>query len=191
MKEIRIHGRGGQGVVAASEILAIAFFNDGKNVQAFPNFGVERSGAPIMSFVRFSDEEILSREHVYSPDILIIQDDTLIDKVDIFFGIKNDSIILINSKDSVENIFLKLKELKKIPSGFKIENIFVADATSIALEIFGRNIVNTAMLGLLSRVPNVLKLESALKAIKEKFSDKRKDVVEKNIEAIKRVYKLK
>lgn len=190
MKEIRIHGRGGQGVVTASEILAIAFFKEGKNVQAFPNFGVERSGAPIMSFVRFSDKEITSREHVYNPDILIIQDDTLIDTSDIFFGIKKDSVLLINSKDSIDDIFLKLKESKKIPSAFKKDNIFVTDATSVAFDVFGKNIVNTAMLGLLSKALDVLSLDSALKAIKEKFADKSKAIIDKNLDVIKKVYKL-
>ncbi|PKM91098.1 pyruvate ferredoxin oxidoreductase [Candidatus Falkowbacteria bacterium HGW-Falkowbacteria-1] len=188
MIEIRIHGRGGQGVVVASEILAIAFFKDGKESQAFPHFGVERSGAPIQSFVRVSEEKILTREHVYSPDILIIQDDSLIGKADVFFGLKESSKIFFNSKESVENIFLKIEKLKQLPVNFKKENILTVDATKIALEVFGKNIVNTAMLGALAKFPGLLKIDSAISAIEEKFFDKGKDVVEKNILVIKKVY---
>lgn len=188
MIEIRIHGRGGQGVVAASEILAIAFFKDGKESQAFPYFGVERSGAPIQSFVRVSEEKILTREHVYSPDILIIQDDSLIGRENIFFGLKEGGKIFLNSKESARDMFLKIKKLKQLPANFKEENISTINATKVALEVFGRNIVNTAMLGSLAKSPGLLKIDSAISAIKEKFSDKSVDIIEKNILVIKKIY---
>jgi pyruvate ferredoxin oxidoreductase gamma subunit len=191
MLEIRIHGRGGQGVVAASEILAIAFFKDGKKSQAFPNFGVERSGAPIQSFVRVSDEEILSREHVYRPDILIIQDDSLIGRANIFAGIKKETIIVVNSKESMDKLFLKIEKEKVLPKNFKKNNLILVDASSIALEIFKKNIVNTSILGALAKVPNLISLKSIILAIEEKFADKDKDVIEKNILAIKKTYNLK
>lgn len=191
MLEIRIHGRGGQGVVAASEILAIAFFKDGKKSQAFPNFGVERSGAPIQSFVRVSDEEILSREHVYRPDILIIQDDSLIGRANIFAGIKKETIIVVNSKESMDKLFLKIEKEKVLPKNFKKNNLILVDASSIALEIFKKNIVNTSILGALAKVPNLISLKSIILAIEEKFADKDKDIIEKNILAIKKTYNLK
>lgn len=191
MLEIRIHGRGGQGVVAASEILAIAFFKDGKKSQAFPNFGVERSGAPIQSFVRVSDEEILSREHVYRPDILIIQDDSLIGRANIFAGIKKETIIVVNSKESADKLFLKIEKEKVLPKNFKKNNLILVDASSIALEIFKKNIVNTSILGALAKVPSLISLKSIILAIEEKFADKDKDIIEKNILAIKKTYNLK
>lgn len=185
-KEIRIHGRGGQGVVAMAEILAIAFFNDGKNSQAFPNFGVERSGAPIQSFVRVSSDEILTRQHIYNPDILIILDDSLLDLAEIFSGIKKDTQIIINSVKSIPEIFQEIKKIKKMPVGFKLNNIFVLDASKIALEIFGKNMVNTTMLGALSKIPGLLNVEGSIKAVKEKFIEKGKEIVDKNILAIKK-----
>ncbi len=191
MLEIRIHGRGGQGVVAASEILAIAFFKDGKKSQAFPNFGVERSGAPIQSFVRVSQQEILSREHIYNPDILIIQDDSLIGKTNVFLGIKKESKIVINSKEKIDSLFLKIEKEKVLPIGFKKDNILIVDASQVALEIFNKNIVNTSILGALAKIPNLISLDSLVLAIKEKFSEKSSDLIEKNILAIKKVYNLK
>ncbi|HNV12836.1 MAG TPA: 2-oxoacid:acceptor oxidoreductase family protein [bacterium] len=191
MIEIRIHGRGGQGVVAASELLAIAFFKDGKKSQAFPNFGVERSGAPIQSFVRVSDKDILSRDHVYNPDILIIQDDSLIGKSNIFSGIKKSTLIIINSKEKLNNLFIKIKKEKDLPKNFSEKNILVVDASKVALEIFKKNIVNTAILGTLAKVPNLLNLKSIFLAVEEKFQDKGREIIEKNILAIEHTYNLK
>jgi len=183
-QQIRIHGRGGQGVVAMAEMLATAFFIDGYQVQAFPNFGVERSGAPIQSFVRISAQEILTREHVYKPDLLLILDFSLIGRDDSFSGIKNSTTIVINSNLTSVEIFQKIKVVAKLPDGFKSSNIIVIDATKIALNIFGKNIVNTVILGVLTKIPGLLKLTSAQQAIIEKFSDKGEDIVKKNILAI-------
>lgn len=191
MIEIRIHGRGGQGVVAASELLAIAFFKDGKKSQAFPNFGVERSGAPIQSFVRVSDKDILSRDHVYNPDILIIQDDSLIGKSNVFSGIKKSTLIIINSKEKLNNLFVKIKKEKDLPKNFSEKNILIVDASKVALEIFKKNIVNTAILGTLAKIPNLLNLKAIFLAVEEKFQDKGKDIIEKNILAIEHTYNLK
>lgn len=191
MIEIRIHGRGGQGVVAASELLAIAFFKDGKKSQAFPNFGVERSGAPIQSFVRVSDKDILSRDHVYNPDILIIQDDSLIGKSNVFSGIKKSTLIIINSKEKLNNLFVKIKKEKDLPKNFSKKNILIVDASKVALEIFKKNIVNTAILGTLAKVPNLLNLKAIFLAVEEKFQDKGRDIIEKNILAIEHTYNLK
>ncbi len=191
MIEIRIHGRGGQGVVAASELLAIAFFKDGKKSQAFPNFGVERSGAPIQSFVRVSDKDILSRDHVYNPDILIIQDDSLIGKSNVFSGIKKSTLIIINSKEKLNNLFVKIKKEKDLPKNFSEKNILIVDASKVALEIFKKNIVNTAILGTLAKIPNLLNLKAIFLAVEEKFQDKGREIIEKNILAIEHTYNLK
>lgn len=187
MIQIRIHGRGGQGVVAMAEILAIAFFNNGQNAQAFPHFGVERSGAPIQSFVRVSQQKIFSREHVYEPDILIILDDSLLGKADLFSGIKAHTKVIINSKEAAKDLLNKFKKISKIPSGFSEKNIFAKDATSLALEIFAKNMVNTAMLGFLCQVPGLIKKEAAISAVKEKFANKGADIIEKNILIINRI----
>lgn len=188
-QQIRIHGRGGQGVVAMAEILAIAFFNDGKIAQAFPHFGVERSGAPIQSFVRVSNQEILTREHIYNPDILIILDFSLIGKADVFSGVKNNTKIIINSSKKAEEIFSQIKNDQN-NKNIRKENIFSFDATSVALEFFGKNMVNTIMLGVLSLVPEMLKFDSAILAVKEKFSEKGADIVNKNILAMKKIIKI-
>lgn len=188
-QQIRIHGRGGQGVVAMAEMLAIAFFADGYQVQAFPNFGVERSGAPIQSYVRISRKDILTREHIYEPDILLILDSTLIGKANIFSGVKKTTKIIINTNLNLSELIESIKIKTKLPKEFDFKNIISIDATNIALNIFGKNIVNTAMLGSLVNIPGLLKLESAKIAIKKKFSDKGNDIVEKNIKAVNQAIK--
>jgi pyruvate ferredoxin oxidoreductase gamma subunit len=107
MKEIRIHGRGGQGSVTAAELLAIAAFEDGLYSQAFPAFGVERRGAPVMAFVRLSDHTIRLRSQVYDPDYVIVQDATLIETVDVAGGLKADGTIIINTEHNPEDLHLQ------------------------------------------------------------------------------------
>ncbi|MFA6995324.1 MAG: 2-oxoacid:acceptor oxidoreductase family protein [Patescibacteria group bacterium] len=177
METIRIHGRGGQGVVTAAELIAIAAFYDGHEAQAFPNFGVERSGAPIQSFARIDSRPIITREQVYEPTVLIIQDSTLIDTVDVFNGINKNTKIIINSpKNRWPNLKLKSK------------NLYFSPATEIALKILGRNIVNTVILGAVVKYTGLISLESLKKAVSEKFKDKGEEVIKKNIEAIKMIY---
>jgi pyruvate ferredoxin oxidoreductase gamma subunit len=178
MEQIRIHGRGGQGVVTAAELLAIAAFYDGKEAQAFPNFGVERSGAPIQAFARISKEKIIIREQVYNPSVLIIQDATLIDSVDVFQGINANTKIIINApKNRWPNLKIKSKHL------------YFSPATEIALEIIGKNIVNTVILGAFAKFTGLVSLVSLEKAIKEKFADKKEEIIEKNLVALRRAYK--
>ncbi len=126
MKEIRIHGRGGQGAVTASEVLAIAAFHDGKYCQAFPSFGVERRGAPVEAFTRISDKPINIREHVYEPDYVIVLDPTLLANVDVARGVKDDGIIIINSNKPASEFKLDTKA--------RVETI---DMTAAAMEIIG------------------------------------------------------
>ena len=177
MEQVRIHGRGGQGVVTAAELIAIAAFHEGKHAQAFPNFGVERSGAPIQSYARISDQEIITHEQIYEPSVLIIQDATLIGHVDVFSGAdKNTTIIINGAKDNYSDLKLKTKK------------IYFTPATEIALEIFGKNIVNTIILGAFSKYTKLISLSSLEKAIKEKFKDKGEEIIKKNIQAIKKIY---
>lgn len=181
MDQVRIHGRGGQGVVTASELIAIAAFYEGKQTQAFPHFGVERSGAPIRSYARISNEPILTRERVYNPSILIIQDHTLItEDPDITEGIDKNTYIIINAPTGY-----KLE--KKLPS----QRIYFSPATEIALSIFKKNIVNTVILGALAKHTGLISLDSLKKAITEKFKDKGKDIITKNIKAVTLAYNQK
>ncbi len=189
MEQIRIHGRGGQGVVAMAEILAIAFHNNGQVAQAFPHFGVERSGAPIQSFVRISNQEISTREHVYEPDFLIILDDSLIGRTDLFVGLKKGTKIIINSSLELNELARKINQESKIK--VDIKNIFPVEASEIALEIFGKNMVNTIMLGALTNIPGLIKIDSVKKAVQEKFSEKGLEIIEKNFLAIDRIIKNK
>lgn len=177
MEQIRVHGRGGQGVVTAAELIAIAAYNSGKYSQAFPNFGVERSGAPIQSYARISDSEIITHEQIYKPTVLIIQDASLIGHVNIFDGHDKNTIIIINAnKKDYPNLKLKTKK------------IYFTPATETALEIFGKNIVNTIILGAFARYTGLISLESLEKAVKEKFKDKGEEIIKKNISAIEKIY---
>ncbi|MEI6529551.1 MAG: 2-oxoacid:acceptor oxidoreductase family protein [Candidatus Falkowbacteria bacterium] len=177
MEQIRVHGRGGQGVVTAAELIALAAFYEGYESQAFPSFGVERTGAPIQSFARISKKPIITREQIYEPTILIIQDATLLDSVDVFSGCTKDTIIIINS---AENRWPKLTA--------KYKKLYFTAATEIALEIFGKNIVNTVILGAFAKHTNLVGLESLKKAIATKFKDKGEDMIKKNIQAITKDY---
>jgi pyruvate ferredoxin oxidoreductase gamma subunit len=180
MEQIRIHGRGGQGVVTAAELIAIAAFYDGKEAAAFPNFGVERTGAPIQAFARIGATPIITREQVYEPTILIIQDATLIQTVDIFYGTTKKTTVIINAKTN------KWSELTK-----RFPKLYFTAATEIALEIFGKNIVNTVILGALAKHTGVISLNSLKKAITEKFKDKDLSIIAKNILAVTKDYEEK
>lgn len=160
MIEIRFHGRGGQGAVTAAEILAKAAFEDGKFSQAFPFFGVERRGAPVMAFTRIDDKPIQIRYQVQNPDYVVVLDDGLLDVVNVFSGIKNDSSIIINTN--------KEESLEKN----KDKEIYNIDATGIALENLGVPIVNTIMLGSFAKKSGEVSLGSIIKVIKETFPGK-------------------
>jgi pyruvate ferredoxin oxidoreductase gamma subunit len=177
MEQIRIHGRGGQGVVTAAELIARAAFYEGREAVAFPNFGVERTGAPIQSYVRISDEEILTREQIYAPTVLVIQDATLLSNPAIFIGADKDTRIIINAEAG--------RDLK-LP--FTTKNVWFAPATAVALKIFGKNIVNTIILGALAKHTGLISLASLEKAIRDKFADKGEEIINKNIAAIKIIY---
>jgi pyruvate ferredoxin oxidoreductase gamma subunit len=165
--QIRIHGRGGQGVVTAAELLSVAAFLDGKHSQAFPSFGSERTGAPVVSFCRISTEKIRLREPIQEPDVILIQDPTLLHSVDVFAGAKHDGVLLINTKKTFTELgideFVKGKELSK--------NLIVP-ASEIAMKFIGRPLPNAALLGGLSAATGIVRIESVLNAIDERFPSK-------------------
>lgn len=158
LKEIRIHGRGGQGAVTSSQVLAIAAFFDEKKSQAFPYFGVERTGAPVEAFARISKEKIFVRQHVYEPDFVLVLDSSLVNVVDVTKGLKKNGFIIVNSNKSQEEIGLK---------GFRVHCI---DITKITLEIIGKPFVNIAALGAFAGLSKEISLEALGKAIDQRFS---------------------
>ena len=174
MKEIRLHGRGGQGSVTAAEIIAVAAFEDRRFSQAFPAFGVERRGAPVMAFARIADQPIRIRSQIYEPDYVIVQDVTLLDVVDVAGGLKESGKIIINTDRSPEALKLKTEA-----------EIITIDATKIAMEILKRPIVNTTMLGAFCGASQEVSLESLNKAISERFKG---ELGKKNLLAIKTAY---
>jgi 2-oxoacid:acceptor oxidoreductase gamma subunit (pyruvate/2-ketoisovalerate family) len=161
MRELRIHGRGGQGAVIASKVLAAALFQDGKSVQSFPAFGVERRGAPVVAFLRFDNDTIRLRCEITAPDDLIVLDPTLIEAVNVATGLKEGGLILINSDREPES-YGELAQRY---------NLATVDASAIArrhgLGSRTQPIVNTAILGAFARVSGMVKLESVLRAIVE------------------------
>jgi pyruvate ferredoxin oxidoreductase gamma subunit len=174
VKEVRIHGRGGQGSVTAAELLAVAAFEDGKFSQAFPAFGVERRGAPVMAFARISDRPIRLRSQIYEPDYVVVQDVTLLDVVNVASGLKPDGKIIINTDRPKDGLALDTKA-----------EVMAIDATKIAMEILGRPIVNTTMIGAFCGASKEISLESISKAISERFKG---DLGKKNLLAIKTAY---
>ncbi len=174
MKEVRIHGRGGQGSVTAAELLAIAAFEDGKYSQAFPFFGVERRGAPVTAFTRLSDEKIRLRSQIYEPDYVIVQDATLISAVDVTAGLKPGGIVIVNTEKSADEI--------AIDTQIDVRTI---DATGIALEIIGRPIVNTTLLGAFAGATGEISIESINKSVLARFPGK---VGELNVQAAEKAF---
>lgn len=182
MFEIRVHGRGGQGVVTAAEMLSVAAFEEGRHAQAFPSFGSERTGAPVVAFCRISDKEIRLREPVMEPDAIIVQDPTLLHQIDVFAGLKQDGYVLLNSHHSLET--LGLGELVKQR---RSERFCTLPATELGLKHVGRPIPNVPLLAGFAALSGTIKLESVIKAINEKFSGK---VALGNIAAAEEAYLL-
>ena len=165
MFQIRIHGRGGQGVVTAAEILSIAAFREGRHAQAFPSFGSERTGAPVVAYCRVSNDEIRLREPILQPDALIIQDPTLLHQVDLFAGLAQDGYILINTSRSFEEL-----GVSEFVRGFRRERLCTVPATEIALKHIGRPVPNAALLGGFIALADVVSIDSLAEAIRSKFS---------------------
>jgi pyruvate ferredoxin oxidoreductase alpha subunit len=167
MFEIRIHGRGGQGVVTAAELLSAAAFAGGHHAQAFPSFGSERTGAPVVSFCRIDDRPIRSREPVMHPDVLIIQDPTLLHQVDVFEGAGAGVLLLINSARPAADL-----DIEEFTSTLRPDAVHTVPATEIALQHVGRSVPNAALLGGFAALSGVVTIDAVEAAIRERFSGK-------------------
>ncbi|NPA74568.1 MAG: pyruvate ferredoxin oxidoreductase subunit gamma [Euryarchaeota archaeon] len=178
MIEIRFHGRGGQGSVIASKILAKAFFMEGKYVSAFPYFGVERRGAPVTAFTRVDNQPVRAKYQIYEPDYVIVLDPSLLKAVNVLKGIKKDGTVLINTIHSPD-------EIRKT---VKFDRVATVDATSIAIShrlgSQAAPIVNTAILGAFAKVSGLVKIETVMDAIREAAPAKQ----EENAQAAKDAY---
>jgi pyruvate ferredoxin oxidoreductase gamma subunit len=178
--ELCWHGRGGQGVVTANEILAETAIREGKYVKAFPEFGPERMGAPIRAFTRISENPIRVHSQVYTPDIVIVMDGTLVGKVDITKGLGKDGIVLANYPGTSEELKAALKTESKC---------YTLNATKISIEEIGKPVANTAMLGALTKISPIVSYNALEDQITAKFTGKLSDkVIVKNLAALKRAY---
>jgi pyruvate ferredoxin oxidoreductase gamma subunit len=168
LRELRIHGRGGQGSVTAAELIAAAAFEGSVFAQAFPAFGVERRGAPVQAFVRFDDKTIRLRSQVYEPDYIIVQDSTLIKDVNVFMGVKKGGIVIVNTEKKPDFT---------VPDSVKLITI---DATSIALKAIGLPITNTSLMGAFAAATGEIQFSALEKALNHRFP---KELAKKNIAA--------
>ncbi len=175
MLQIRIHGRGGQGVVTAAELLSVAAFEQGRHAQAFPSFGSERTGAPVVAFCRIDEHEIRLREPILAPDVLIVQDPTLLHQVDVFQGLHDDGYVLINSKRSFDAL-----GLGEIARRYRRERLITVPATEIALKHLGRPLPNAVLLGGFAALSGLVSLAAVAHAIRDRFVGK---VAEGNVAA--------
>jgi len=162
--EVRIHGRGGQGVVTAAEMLSVAAFREGKYSQAFPTFGSERMGAPVVSFCRWDNKAIRLREPIIAPNALITQDASVIGHSNPFDGFDESGFLLVNSNRTFDEL-----GLDKILTHYSPERHWVVPASAVALKHVGRPLPNACLLGAFVAVTQWLKLESVIAAIYEKF----------------------
>lgn len=176
MIEIRIHGRGGQGSVTAAELLAVAAFDDGREAQAFPAFGVERRGAPVLAFCRIDSAPIRIRSQIYEPDYVIVQDPTLMETVDVLAGLKPGGTVLINSERPASELKLATKA-----------KVVTFPATQIALEALGRPIMNTAIMGAFSGISGEISFEAIERSIRHRFPG---ELGDKNVQAARKAYEL-
>lgn len=175
--EVRWHGRGGQGAWTASELLARAAILEGKYIQSFPEFGPERMGAPVTAFTRISTKQIRMHCAVYNPDVVAVLDPTLLKTVPVTEGLSEEGRIIINTKENP-------KEIRKILNTTR-GKVYTVPATDIAIKFLGSPITNTAMLGAVARVTEIISLQSLERIVSGRF---RKDLAEKNFAVIKEAY---
>ena len=164
MLQIRIHGRGGQGVVTAAELLSVAAFEQGRHAQAFPSFGSERTGAPVVAYCRIDDRAIRLREPIVAPDVLIVQDPTLLHQVDLFQGLVPDGYVLINSRRSFDEL-----GLTDIALRHRHERLITVPASEIAMKHLGRPLPNAALLGGFAALSGLISLDAVAHAIGDRF----------------------
>jgi pyruvate ferredoxin oxidoreductase gamma subunit len=167
MFEIRIHGRGGQGVVTAAELLAVAAFQDGRHAQAFPSFGSERTGAPVVSFCRISESAIRTHEPIVAPDGLIVVDPTLLHQVNVFGGLPDDGRVLINTSRGVGGLRIDGLVDRLAPGA-----VATVAATELARRHVGRPLPNAALLGAFAALTGVVSMGSVAEAIRQRFPGK-------------------
>lgn len=180
--EVRWHGRGGQGAKTASQLLAEAAILDGKHIQAFPEYGPEREGAPIRAYTRISKDKITLHTGVTDPEIVVVIDPTLLKTANVTSGLPKDGLLLVNSEESPEQIRKKVN--------WNDGKVYTVNATKISLEALGRNLPNTPMIGALIKAIEMVSMENMKQIIKEKFEKKLgKKGVDGNVEALERAYK--
>jgi pyruvate ferredoxin oxidoreductase gamma subunit len=183
LTEIRWHGRGGQGAKTAALLFGDAVLGQGKYMQAFPEYGPERMGAPVQSYNRISDEPINLHCSVTEPQVVVVLDPTLIGTVDVIQGLPADGTIIINTDRPAS----KFKEML----GLNTQKVYTVDASKIAKETIGRDIPNTPMMGALVKATGLLDFEDMLKETKVKLTKKfrnKPEVIDGNIKAIRRAY---
>ena len=167
MFQVRFHGRGGQGVVTAAELLASAAFREDRYAQAFPSFGSERMGAPVTSFCRIDDKPIRTHEPVSEPDALLIQDPTLLHQADLFAGLRPDGFVLVNSTRGFAEL-----GLAGFAARHREERLLVVPASDLALAHLGRPLPGAPMLGGFAALTQAVSLDALLSAITERFADR-------------------
>lgn len=182
MFQIRVHGRGGQGVVTGAEMLSVAAFIEGRHAQAFPSFGSERTGAPVVAFCRIADKEIRLREPIQDPDCLILQDPTLLKVVDVFAGLRPDGFLLVNSNKSFDELHLRALA-DRLPRGHAV----IVPATDLALKHVKRPAPNAALLGAFAALNGLVHFDSVKQAIAQAFPGK---IGEANIAAAQEAHDL-
>jgi pyruvate ferredoxin oxidoreductase gamma subunit len=181
MFQVRFHGRGGQGVVTAAEILSMAAFTEGRHAQAFPSFGSERMGAPVVSYCRIDDRPIRTREPVMAPDALIIQDVTLIHQVDLFAGLSAEGYVLVNTSQHFDDL-----GFGDFFDQFHRDRLLTCPATELALEQLGRPLPNAALLGGFAALTGEITLDAIDSAIRQRFSGR---PGERNVAAARAAYR--
>jgi pyruvate ferredoxin oxidoreductase gamma subunit len=164
MFQVRIHGRGGQGVVTAAELLSVAAFDEGRFAQAFPTFGSERTGAPVVAFCRIDDHPIRLREPIATPDAVLVQDPTLLHQVDLFAGLASDGYLLVNTARSLAEL-----GLGELVERFPPEHLATVPATELAREHLGRPVPNAPLLGGLAALTGIVSLDALCAAYRERF----------------------
>jgi pyruvate ferredoxin oxidoreductase gamma subunit len=162
--EIRVHGRGGQGVVTAAEMLSVAAFLEGRHAQAFPSFGSERTGAPVVSFCRIDDRPIRLREPVQHPNAVIIADPTVVGQVDVFSGLRPDGYLLVNSGRTWADVGLA-EVVERLGPG----RAALVPATALALEHVGRPVPNAGLLGAFAALTGLMSMDAVQSAIETRF----------------------
>ena len=180
--EVRWHGRGGQGTVTAAKVFADACLSGGRYVQAFPEYGPERSGAPLRAYNRVSSKELRMHCPVLKPNIVAVVDATLLDSINVLDGAPDNAIVVVNSVKDPREVREKLKAKPT-------QKVFTVDATKIAMDCIGRPLPNSPMVGVLAKVSGLVSLDQILEDVKKSFGKKfSQKIIDGNLEAVRRGY---